>query len=67
MEYYTITTNAGDQSIAKAIQSGTTTTFKQMEPIMIPQKRKQRSSMKYGVGTRLLPVMQTMPKGLLLQ
>ena len=30
MEYYTITTNAGDQSIAKAIQSGTTTTFKQI-------------------------------------
>lgn len=30
MEYYTMTTDAGDQSIAKAIQSGTTTTFKQI-------------------------------------
>ncbi len=28
MEYYTITTNAGDQAIAQAIQSGTTKTFK---------------------------------------
>ena len=30
MEYYTMTTDAGDQSIAKAIQTGTTTTFKQI-------------------------------------
>ena len=30
MEYYTMTTDAGDQSIAKAIQTGTTTTFKQL-------------------------------------
>ncbi len=30
MEYYTMTTNAGDQAIAHAIQTGTTTTFKQL-------------------------------------
>jgi hypothetical protein len=30
MEYYTMTTNAGDQAIAHAIQTGTTTTFKQI-------------------------------------
>ncbi len=30
MEYYTITTNAGDESVAHAIQSGTKTTFRQI-------------------------------------
>ena len=30
MEYYTITTNAGDESVAHAIQTGTKTTFKQI-------------------------------------